>query len=106
MWRALLTLGLAVIWDRFLGEPPEKIHPVVWMGRAVEVVGEPTGDEETDLRRGLIAATVLPLASVARCGSGRSDPESHGPRPGDPGRRVSAKEHVCDSGHDQRGGNG
>ena len=65
VWRALLTLGLAVIWDRFLGEPPEKIHPVVWMGRAVEVVGEPTGDEETDLRRGLIAATVLPLASVA-----------------------------------------
>ena len=65
MWRALLTLGLAVIWDRFLGEPPEKIHPVVWMGRAVEMVGEPTGDEETDSRRGLIAATVLPLASVA-----------------------------------------
>ena len=65
VWRALLTLGLAVIWDRFLGEPPEKIHPVVWMGRAVDVVGEPTGDKETDLRRGLIAATILPLASVA-----------------------------------------
>ena len=61
VWRALLTLGLAVIWDRFLGEPPEKIHPVVWMGRAVDVVGEPTGDKETDLRRGLIAAAVLPL---------------------------------------------
>ena len=65
VWRALLTLGLAVIWDRFLGEPPEKIHPVVWMGRAVEFIGEPTGDEETDSRRGLIAAAVLPLASVA-----------------------------------------
>ena len=65
MWRALLTLGLAVIWDRFLGEPPEKIHPVVWMGRAAEFIGEPTGDAETDSRRGLIAAAVLPLASVA-----------------------------------------
>ena len=65
VWRALLTLGLAVIWDRFLGEPPEKIHPVVWMGRAAEFIGEPTGDEETDSRRGLIAAAVLPLASVA-----------------------------------------
>ena len=65
VWRALLTLGLAVIWDRFLGEPPEKIHPVVWMGRAAEFIGEPTGDAETDSRRGLIAAAVLPLASIA-----------------------------------------
>ena len=29
------------------------------------VIGEPTGDKETDLRRGLIAAAILPLASVA-----------------------------------------
>ncbi len=65
MWRALLTLGLAVIWDRFLGEPPKQVHPVVWMGRAVEAVGGPTGDREADLKRGLVAAVALPLASIA-----------------------------------------
>ena len=65
MWRTLLTLGLAVLWDRFLGEPPEKVHPVVWMGRAAEAVGQPSGDDETDLKRGLVAAVALPLASMA-----------------------------------------
>ena len=65
MWRALLTLGLAVFWDRFLGEPPKQVHPVVWMGRAVEAFGGPTGDREADLKRGLVAAVALPLASMA-----------------------------------------
>lgn len=27
----------AVAWDRWLGEPPTAVHPVVWMGRAVRV---------------------------------------------------------------------
>ena len=65
MWRALLTLGLAVVWDRFLGEPPKQVHPVVWMGRAAEAFGGPTGDKETDLKRGLVAAVAMPLASMA-----------------------------------------
>ena len=65
MWRALLTLGLAVVWDRFLGEPPKQVHPVVWMGRAAEAFGGPTGDREADLKRGLVAAVALPLASMA-----------------------------------------
>ncbi len=30
----LLFLALALLWDLLLGEPPEKLHPVVWMGRA------------------------------------------------------------------------
>ena len=89
MWRALLTLGLAVIWDRFLGEPPEKIHPVVWMGRAVEFIGEPTGDEETDSRRGLIATGSPATRLRGDRRGGRSDPESHGPHPGDPGAARS-----------------
>ena len=65
MWRPLLTLGLAVILDRLFGEPPEKVHPVAWMGRAVDAIGQPTGDKDTDLFRGLVAAAALPLASVA-----------------------------------------
>ena len=65
MWRPLLTLGLAVILDRLFGEPPEKVHPVAWMGRAVDAIGKPTGDKDTDLFRGLVAAAALPLASVA-----------------------------------------
>ncbi len=32
------TLLLAVVLDRFLPEPPERIHPVVWMGRAIAVM--------------------------------------------------------------------
>ncbi|CAB48970.1 adenosylcobinamide-phosphate synthase CbiB [Pyrococcus abyssi] len=29
----LILLGLALIWDLLLGEPPAKIHPVVWFGK-------------------------------------------------------------------------
>ncbi len=31
----LLVLGLALLLDQISGEPPEKIHPTVWMGRVV-----------------------------------------------------------------------
>ena len=65
MWRAVLTLGLAVLWDRFLGEPPKQVHPVVWMGHAVEAFGGPTEDKDADLKRGIVAAVALPLASMA-----------------------------------------
>ena len=32
---AALALLIAVLVDRFLGEPPNALHPVVWMGRAI-----------------------------------------------------------------------
>ena len=32
---AISSLALAVLWDRFLGEPPNHWHPVVWMGNAI-----------------------------------------------------------------------
>ena len=36
MRRANATVvAAALILDALLGEPPEKIHPTVWMGRAV-----------------------------------------------------------------------
>ncbi|MFZ5480806.1 MAG: adenosylcobinamide-phosphate synthase CbiB [Myxococcota bacterium] len=31
----LLTLGLALLLDRFVGEWPNRLHPVVWMGSAI-----------------------------------------------------------------------
>ncbi len=60
------TLGLALAWDRYLGEPPADLHPVVWMGEAAkQLMGKPTGDPEEDFARGLIAALALPVASAA-----------------------------------------
>lgn len=32
---ALLLLPLALLLDHFLGEPPERLHPVCWMGRVI-----------------------------------------------------------------------
>jgi adenosylcobinamide-phosphate synthase len=32
---ALALLGLAVVFDVAMGEPPAAVHPVVWMGRAI-----------------------------------------------------------------------
>lgn len=59
------TLGLALAWDEQLGEPPDDLHPVVWMGEtAKKLMGEPTGDPEEDFARGLIAALALPIASA------------------------------------------
>lgn len=67
MWQKLATLGLALAWDRWLGEPPSKIHPVTWMGRLSErILGGPaTGDERADYDRGVKAAVGVPLATMA-----------------------------------------
>jgi adenosylcobinamide-phosphate synthase len=35
--QSLLILLLAVVFDTFIGEPPTQIHPVVWLGRLVEL---------------------------------------------------------------------
>ena len=34
-----LALALAVVWDRWLGEPRDAWHPVAWFGRALRPVG-------------------------------------------------------------------
>lgn len=38
LYSHLLTLGIAVILDLILGEPPTAIHPVAWMGSAISFV--------------------------------------------------------------------
>ncbi len=65
MWRRLLTLALAVVWDRQFGEPPKAAHPVVWMGKAAGMAGQPSGDRQSDLVRGLVTAVALPVAAAA-----------------------------------------
>ena len=34
-----VALGVALAVDRWLGEPPARWHPVVWMGRYLDAVG-------------------------------------------------------------------
>ena len=42
---AALTLVLSFLIDRALGEPPNAVHPVAWMGRAI--ARGPTRGERT-----------------------------------------------------------
>jgi adenosylcobinamide-phosphate synthase len=53
----MLILLLAVIFDTFIGEPPAKIHPVVWLGRLVEIWKRfaPTRNSNIQLLYGLLA---------------------------------------------------
>jgi adenosylcobinamide-phosphate synthase len=58
--RALL---LALLLDKYLGEPPAPLHPVVWMGKLLD--GLEAGAPRTDRARfafGLVVAVGLPLA--------------------------------------------
>ena len=36
---ALAALALAWAWDRLLGEPPDRWHPVAWLGRLLGPLG-------------------------------------------------------------------
>jgi adenosylcobinamide-phosphate synthase len=66
MLKNLLTLGLALLWDRAFGEPPSAIHPVVWIGKATELStsGYPTGDDDRDFERGAMAGVAIPVAAA------------------------------------------
>ena len=56
-----LVLVLATGLDRFLPEPPNRIHPVVWMGRATHLLARiaPTGPIAALLFGGLIVVVVV-----------------------------------------------
>jgi adenosylcobinamide-phosphate synthase len=66
-----LALLLALVWDRLLGEPPAALHPVVWMGRAIDLAlrAAPRARPARELAYGTAVAVVLPagcfLAGVA-----------------------------------------
>src|SRR5262245_39328812 len=66
-WLALL---LALAWDRLLGEPPAALHPVVWMGRAIDVAlrAAPQHRHRSPARElvyGAAIALLLPLGCAA-----------------------------------------
>lgn len=60
------ALLLALVWDRTLGEPPARLHPVVGMGRAIDVALRvaPRTQPTAQLAYGALLALALPLACV------------------------------------------
>jgi adenosylcobinamide-phosphate synthase len=57
-----LALVLALAWDVLLGEPPAQLHPVVGMGRAIDLAlrWAPRGRPTAELLYGAVIALVLP----------------------------------------------
>jgi|AntRauMinimDraft_4_1070384.scaffolds.fasta_scaffold00218_5 adenosylcobinamide-phosphate synthase len=58
---AAVVLVVALL-DRLIGEPPARLHPVVWFGRLVESVDRPWRSPRAI---GTVAAVVLPLVASA-----------------------------------------
>ncbi len=61
----VLCLVLAFLWDRFAGEPPAVVHPVVWLGRLIAAFGRPRPERSSraEFLRGLAVALVLPTVA-------------------------------------------
>ena len=59
-----MILGAALVWDRLFGEPPERVHPVVGVGKVVDLAMEQgiRGEPRRDQARGLMMAIGLPMA--------------------------------------------
>jgi len=78
------ALAVALLLDGALGEPPEAVHPVVWMGRAVgaAVPPDPPGAGAVTLARGALAAmsgaTLSALAAGALAAAARPAPRAVG----------------------------
>jgi adenosylcobinamide-phosphate synthase len=66
-----LALLLAVAWDVLLGEPPAKLHPVVWIGRAIDLAVRvaPRRPPALQLLYGAAVAVVLPTAFALAAGA-------------------------------------
>ena len=64
MRRRLLILGAALLWDRYFGEPPARVHPVVGVGKVIDIAMEHgiRGDRRKDQARGLLMAVGVPVA--------------------------------------------
>jgi adenosylcobinamide-phosphate synthase len=69
-WRlALLTVLLAGLMDVVLGEPPNALHPVVWMGRLIGALmgGRPHGRPRAEFAFGVL---VVLLTAGSACAAG------------------------------------
>jgi adenosylcobinamide-phosphate synthase len=64
--RATQHLILALVWDWLLGEPPNHLHPVVWLGRLIGFLERhaPRGQPHRELSYGA-AITLLSVAAAA-----------------------------------------
>lgn len=64
---SLMALLAALAWDRLLGEPPARVHPVVWMGRAIDLArrSAPQRQPGLQLAWGAAVALLVPAAAAA-----------------------------------------
>jgi adenosylcobinamide-phosphate synthase len=64
---SVVALLLALAWDRTLGEPPARAHPVVWMGRAIDVALRfaPRAHPAAEFAYGTLVAIALPVGCAA-----------------------------------------
>ncbi len=64
------VVAAALIIDALLGEPPERVHPTVWMGRAISAFETPALElQGANHRRaaGVLLAAALPAAAFHSC---------------------------------------
>jgi adenosylcobinamide-phosphate synthase len=59
---ALLTLLIALLIDTFIGEPPNALHPVVWMGKVISFLDRHAGRGRP--RRERLAGVFLALITI------------------------------------------
>lgn len=63
---ALLCLGLAALWDRYGGEPGNRVHPVVWLGTLIGALSCAAGRrEQGQLFLGVLIAALVPALAFA-----------------------------------------
>ncbi len=62
---SLVTFAGALILDLLMGEPPEALHPVVWIGKVIGVVKEGFGESWGGKLAGGIVAVLIPVVSGA-----------------------------------------
>lgn len=60
-WIGLAVISAALLFDGLIGEPPSRIHPVVWMGKLVRFVRAPF------LNRGKVVQLIGGVTIVASC---------------------------------------
>ncbi|MFC4439021.1 MULTISPECIES: adenosylcobinamide-phosphate synthase CbiB [Natrialbaceae] len=64
-----LLIGFALGLDRLVGEPPNAVHPVAWLGRLVGAFDRRWSDDDHRQRlAGLVIALVVPLVPAAVAG--------------------------------------
>lgn len=78
--RRAAVMGLALLMDGLLGEPPEALHPVVWMGRTVGAMERraPSGERGHAARMAWGAGTVALVGGASWWGASLAERRSGG----------------------------